>query len=190
MVYSGMNRSFLLLAFSLIFWGCKTSFKVSSDFPQSGNFDQYSSFKFFNPKNLPPANFSFSESHQKVIFNAVGDEMSMRGYRSIQEADLIVKVQGGTKSTEEVKNDQNTFYDPYYRGYGYPYFRDQYPNRYQDISRKETTIIIDMIDTKNDRLVWQGVGTGILGKKAEEVEGSIRQAIHQIFQQYPYTASE
>lgn len=184
-----MKRAIGVLLMSVFFvYGCKTSFKVTSDFPQGGDFKVYKSFKFFNPKNIPGSNFSFSEENKNIIFDAVANEMNLKGYMSIQGADVIIKVQGGTRSTQEVKNDRSPMYDPYSYRYGYPYYRDRYSSQYQDISKKETTIIIDMMDVKKDKLIWQGVGVGVLGKKANEVESKIREAIHQIFQEFPYEA--
>jgi hypothetical protein len=188
-----MKRHILLLsAILLVVGGCKTSFKVTSDTPAKGDYNRYSSFKFFNPKNIPAANFSFAEEDQDIIFDAVASELNLRGYKSVQDADLMVKIQGGTSSTQEERNDRDPFYDPYYNRYGTanyyrygdPYF-DRNSNRYRDISKKETTIIIDIIDIDKDKLIWQGVGVGVLGKKGQEVEGKIRDAIHQIFLEYP-----
>ncbi len=170
-----------------ILTSCAASFKVQTDTPNTGNFSKYKTFKFFNPKNMPGSNFSFSEENQKIIFDAIANEMKNLGYSSVQDADLIIKVQGGTKSTQEVKHDSYNNYMPNYGGY-YAYDPFYY-NEYQDISKKETTIIIDMIDTKTDKLVWEGVGTGVLGKKQAEVAGKILEAIKQIFSKYPYKAA-
>lgn len=186
---------YLLLGFTL--FSCKTAIDINVENFGKGLSAKYSTYKFYNPKNVPLSNFSFSEKNQKAIFDAVAAEMSLRGYTSVQSADLIIKVQGGTKSAREEKVDQRGgYYDPYspygnygnpYGGYGYPY-RGGYDERYRDISKKETTIIIDMIDARTDKLLWQGVAVGVLGKKAGEVELKIRESISRIFQEFPYRA--
>jgi hypothetical protein len=33
--------------------------------------------------------------------------------------------------------------------------------------------------------MWEGVGTGVLGDKAEQVENRIRAAVEQIFEKFP-----
>ncbi len=186
---------FLLIVF--VISSCKTAIDITTEDFGKGIPSRYKSYKFFNPKNLPASNFSFSEKNQKAIFDAVAAEMSLRGYTSVQNADLIVKVQGGTKSAREEKVDRRGgYYDPYgypygsygspYGGYGYPYGR--FDEQYHDISKKETTIIIDMIDARTDKLLWQGVAVGVLGKNAGEVELKIRESISRIFQEYPYRA--
>ncbi len=191
-------RIYLLLMIALI--SCKTAVNVNVEDFGRGIPAKYKSYKFFNPKNLPLSNFSFSEENQKTIFDAVAAEMRLRGYTSVQNADLIIKVQGGTKSAREEKVDNPGGYSPYgypygsygsypYGGYGYPY-RGDYDQRYRDISRKETTIIIDMIDARTDKLLWQGVATGVLGKNAGEVDAKIRETISRVFQEFPYQAGK
>ncbi len=173
----------------LIIWACSPKFKVSSDAPQPGKFKNYRTFMFFNPDKIPASNLSFSEENKSFIFDAIAAEMHDRDFKSIQKADIVIKVQGGTKSTQEVRNDRNSgFYDPYYR-YGYPY-GGNFDNQYQDISKKETTIIVDMLDAETDQLVWQGVGVGVLGKRKEDVVLKIREAIMLIFETFPYRAAK
>ena len=176
----------------IFFVSCSPKFKIQSDTPFPGDFQNYHSFKFFNPSNMPSSNFSFEEADQKVIFDAVSDEMKARGYISIQEADLIIKIQGGTKSTIEIQND-NTFYpynDPYYNYDRYGRRYPDYYNRPRDESKKESSIIIDIIDIKKDKIVWQGVAIGSIGKNETLTEIKIREAITYIFMQYPYTAGK
>ena len=54
-----------------------------------------------------------------------------------------------------------------------------------DISKKTTTIIVDVLDSKTKKLLWQGVGTGVLNDKKEKAEFMISQAISDIFLDYP-----
>jgi len=178
---------FLIVIF---FVGCSPKFKIQSDTPFPGDFKNYNSFKFYNPNNMPASNFSFNENAQKAIFDAVADEMKSRGYKSIQEADLIIKIQGGTKNAVEIKNDDR-YYSPYdYNSYNYNQYGryDDYHNRPRDQSKKETSIIIDIIDVKNDKIVWQGVGNGTLGKKESLTGIMIQEAISSIFLEYLHTS--
>ena len=183
-----MNRTLPAIAIMLIVWACSPKFKVSSDVTQPGKFKNYRTFMFFNPEKMPASNLSFGEENKSFIFDAIANEMKERGFRSTQNADIIIKVQGGTKSTTEVRNDQNSgYYDPYY-GYGNRYGRN-FDNQQQDISKKETTIIIDMLDANTNQLVWQGVGVGVLGKRKEDVVLKIREAVVSIFETFTFQAA-
>jgi hypothetical protein len=182
-----MRSIFFLLI--LFLFQCSPKFSVQSDTPFPGDFQNYHSFKFFNPKNMPASNFSFEESDQKVIFEAVSDEMKARGYKSVQDADLMIKIQGGTKNTVNIQNDNRYYpYDynyNYYNRYGRYY---DYYNRPRNESKKESTLIIDIMDIKKDKIVWQGVGIGVLGKNEALSELQIREAITNIFKEYPHSA--
>ncbi|HLF33308.1 MAG TPA: DUF4136 domain-containing protein, partial [Cyclobacteriaceae bacterium] len=132
--------------------------------------------------------------NKKLIFDAVAGEMKKRGFMSKQEADLIIKIQGGT-SREAENRPRNYYYDPYSWNsgvYGYPYYWSRDPWLYDDISKKMTSIIIDIIDGETKKLLWEGVGTGILGDKPDEVNIRIKQAVNDIFIQFPVpvTASQ
>lgn len=167
---------------------CSPKFKIQTDTPFPGDFKSYNSFKFYNPKNMPASNFSFVEEDRKVIFDAVAEEMKVRGYKSVQDADLMIKIQGGTKSSIEIQNDNNYYpYDNAYRYNRYGRYNDYY-NRPADQSKKESTIIIDLIDIKSDKIVWQGVGIGSLGKKESLTPIKLQEAITNIFLSYPHRA--
>ena len=180
-------RGIFILAIVLLLFECSPKFKIQTDTPFPGNFEYYRTFKFYNPANLPPSNFSFDEASKNVIFDAVADELKGRGYKSIQDADLMIKIQGGTNSSVEIRSDNRFYpYDTYnyYNRYGRYY--DDYYNRQRNESKKETSIIIDIIDIKKEKIVWQGVGIGTFGKKDAIGELKLREAITSIFAEYPY----
>lgn len=179
-------RSFIFCA-ALFVAACSPKFKIQSDTPFPGDFEKYATFKFYNPDNMPASNFSFEEADKKVIFDAVADEMISRGYKSQQDADLMIKIQGGTKSTIEIQNDQR-FYPNNYNYYDRYGRYDPYNDRPRDQSEKESSIIIDVIDIEREKIVWQGVGIGSFGKKEALTEIQIREGIAQIFATYTWLA--
>ena len=181
-------RVIFLLAILFIV-GCSPKFKIQTDTPYPGDFKNYHSFKFYNPENIPAANFSFEERDKKVIFDATAEEMKSRGYISRQDADLMIKIQGSTKSTIEIQND-NRYYPNSYNSYNYNQYGryNDYYDRPRDQSKKESSIIIDIIDIKKDKIIWQGVGIGTLKKNETLTEIKIREAISSIFMKYTYTA--
>ena len=167
---------------------CKSSFKVSSENLTTRNLGRLESFKFFNPANMPAANFAFSDTNKKRLFDAVAEEMINRGFTSKQEADLIIKIQGGT--THEIEDNEpyggyNDYYNRYYYVGYYPYSWSRDSRMYDDISKKTTIIIIDVMDANTDKLLWQGTGSGVLSEKEEMIEANLRKAVADIFLQFP-----
>lgn len=175
---------YILMGLFVSLISCKPTFKIQSENVQNKDFSRYNSYKFFNPASMPESNFAFSDLNKKRIYDAVAAEMNRRGYVSIQDADLIIKIQGGT--SQEIENRQPNYYYPYNYGYyGYPYSWSRDPWMYDDISRKTTMIIIDVLDAENKQLLWQGTGYGVLSDKPEMVEVNLRKAIADIFSQFP-----
>lgn len=183
---------YITLIFLITCFSCSPQFKIQSDSPFPGDFKNYNSFKFYNPENIPASNFAFSENVQKVLFDAVAEEMKSRGYKSIQDADLMIKIQGNTKNTIEIVNDNNLY--PYdHNSYNFNRRYGGYNNRYdqpRDQSKKESSIIIDIIDIKKEKIIWHGVGTGSLKKNEPLTELKIREAIAAIFMEYLHLAGE
>jgi hypothetical protein len=163
---------------------CKPTFKIQSENILNRDFSGFNSYKFFNPASMPESNFAFSDTNKKRIFDAVAEEMNRRGFNSIQDADLIIKVQGGT--SREIEDRRPTYYSPYdYGYYGYPYSHYRDPWMYDDISKKTTMIIVDILDAESKQLLWQGTGHGVLSDKPQLVEANLRQAISDIFSEFP-----
>ena len=173
---------FILGIFYMVI-GCKPTFKIQSEHIASIDNRAYKTFKFFNPSNMPASNFAFSDTNKKRIFEAIAEEMKIRSFSSQQDADLIIKVQGGT--SQEIEKKSPTFYDPYYNRYNTPYYWARDPYLYDDLSKKTTMIIVDVYDAESDRLLWQGTGSGVLSEKQDQVESSLRKAIADIFMQFP-----
>ncbi len=177
---------FIITAF-LVVVACKPLFKVQTETISPLTPELYKTFKFFNPQNMPESNFSFSDKNKKIIFDDVASELKSRGFTSIQQSDLIIKIQGGTSRQLE-SSSSNYNYDPIY-GYntflGSPYYWANDPWMDDDISKKRTTIITDASDAQSKKLIWEGVGTGVLGDKPAQVEQSIKDAITDIFSKFP-----
>jgi hypothetical protein len=176
------------ILFLFILFSCKSSFKVSSENLTNKNLGRLETFKFFNPANMPAVNFAFSDTNKKRLFDAVADEMLKRGFTSTHDADLIIKIQGGT--SHEIENKaptywDNNYYNRYYYGGYYPYSWSRDPWMYDDISKKITIIIIDLMDAGSDKLLWQGTGSGVLSDKPEMVEMNLRKAVSDIFLEFP-----
>jgi len=179
-----MKKSLVLVIFFFGLLSCKPLFKIQTESLIDISPRKYKSFKFFNPKNMPESNFSFTDKNKKIIFDAVAGELKSRNFNSIQEADLIIKIQGGT-SREIPNRSTNNYYDPYFGSTTYYNNWGNSPWMYDDISKKTTTLIIDIIDAKSKKLMWEGVGTGVLGNKSNQVENQIKTAIAGIFKKFP-----
>ena len=93
--------------------------------------------------------------------------------------DLLVTFE--TQSRERIYINN---YMPY--GYGwFPFFyHHNYPSTY---SRTQGTLYINFIDNKNQQLVWQGRGDGILNEYSKDRDKMIGNFVSRILENFPPT---
>jgi hypothetical protein len=78
-------------------------------------------------------------------------------------------------------------WSPYYWGWG-PGYGFGYGSNVS--TSTEGSLYIDLIDTKNKQLVWQGKGVGTLGnaRSVDGKEARIKEFVSHILEQYPPNA--
>lgn len=159
------------------FTSCETV-RVTTDYDQSVQFDQYRTFAFYKP-GIDQA--QISDLDKRRILNAIDQSLTAKGMTKSKEADLLVSI-----NTDAVKNVEvyNNFYG--YYGY-YPWGGYPYGSRVSTSSNTTGVLYIDLIDRKTNTLVWQGVGKGAIDpdgvpdKKTERI-GEI---VQKILDKYP-----
>ena len=120
------------------------------------------------------------------IRDAVGYAMNGRGYKiQRQNPDLIVNFRVFDKPTT-IKGYTNT---------GSDYFGPGEVNSLgdeKDIKVQPGTILVNIVDTKNDKVVWTGMASGMattsngFNRQKEKID----EATNLIFQKYPYRADK
>lgn len=167
----------VLLLLTVGFTSCNTV-KVASDYDQKVDFNQYKSFAFFKP-GIDKADIS--DLDKKRILRAIEAEMIAKGFTKSDDPDLLVSI--FTKTKENI----NIYQDRYY-GYGYgwgwyPWYWGAGPNTVSTTS--EGTLYIDLIDSKDKELVWQGMGTAALAKEVNKKQERINEIVEKILEKYP-----
>lgn len=170
--------------------GCATGPTVRTETDPEADFSRYRSFAFYSPLAMNREGYaSFTTDRAQA---AVRREMEARGY-VYDEAnpDLWVNINTYMQQRTDVYSVPDVDYGYYYsyraRSYiAVPYWRDRTEvNRYT-----EGTINIDVVDVDRNRLVWEGVSVGRVGRMRSPDERAARldQGISEIFAQYPYRA--
>ncbi|OAB79689.1 DUF4136 domain-containing protein [Cochleicola gelatinilyticus] len=167
---------FLPLLVLFVFASC-TSVRVASDYDKKANFNSYGSFAFYKP-GIDKA--KISDLDKKRILRAIESAMTSKGMIKSESPDLLVSI--FTKERERVDVYNNNF------GYGWgwnPWFYGNYGN---SVSRStEGSLYIDLIDTKTNELVWQGIGTASLhtGSDIDKKDERIREIVNEVLAEYP-----
>jgi hypothetical protein len=170
-----------LLLLVLIITSCSTV-RVVSDYDREANFDQYSSYAFYKP-GIDKA--EISDLDKKRILRAIDAELSAKGLNKGESPDLLVSI--FTKERERVDVYNNNF------GWGWGWNPWWYGGWGNTVSTStEGSLYVDLIDTKTNELVWQGVGTArlITSGNIDKKEERIREIVREIMMQYPPGAAQ
>lgn len=162
---------FILMAVGLL-TSCQ-SVRVATDYDESIDFSQYTSFAFYKP-GIDKA--EISDLDKRRILRAIDHSLLVKGMTKSEEASLLVSIM--TDSAKEMN-----VYPGYYGYYG-PWWG--YPNNYVSV-RTEGILYIDLIDRATNTLIWQGVGKGIIepSGSVEAKTKRINNIVERILEKYP-----
>lgn len=193
-------KPFLLGALlPVLLLACAPSVKVRSDADPTVNMRQYQTYGFFSQLGIEGENYSgLLGQHFR---DAISTEMDKRSYTQAGSPQLQINVTIGTEDKVRV----NTYQDPYlYGGYygrggyghyggmgmgmGYPYGGGTRTTVHQ---YTEANVYIDMVDSQEHKMVWQGVATFTLTDKLQEnVRQTIHDTVEKVFTEFPVAAPQ
>lgn len=181
----------------LLIWSACNPIRVISDYDLRADFSQYKTFALSEPRDVDPTDPLLNQLNQNRLRREITEQMEQRGYtQSDDDPDLAVNIYVKITPYHEVyvARDYHLPYWGYYRYYGHwGYYRYWGPGwtPMRDIVREyqEGTLVIDLVDTKENQLVWHGVSVGLLEELPSDPNALIRQAVKAVFDQYPYVAS-
>jgi len=156
----------------MLFSSCATV-NVRTDYDSSTDFSQYKTFAFYK-KGIDKA--KISDLDKRRILRAVEAELIAKGMTKSSNPDLLVSI--FAKSTKKIDVYQDPFWHPFYYG---SYWGT-------NVSRyTEGTLLVDLIDNKGKKLLWQGVGKGALNTsgKVDKKEARIKEFVAEIMARFP-----
>jgi len=173
-----------MLIAALFMFSCGPSLKVTSDYDKSIDFQQYKSFSL--DKSNDSARQSVSSFNQERITNAVRSEMIKKSFQESSSPDLIVHTAVIMKDMQSVTANTNYYgYGGYYRPYGWGGGMSTAHTTYDVQNYKDGSLIIDVVDTKTQKLVWEGVGNKQIDKPSKDLDKAISDAIASIMESFP-----
>ena len=120
--------------------------------------------------------------------------MCARGYQRSDTPQLQINVSIGAEDKVRVNTYQDPYlYGGYYGRYGYGYHGGPwgYPSstRTTVTQYTEANVYIDMVDSSEHKMVWQGVATfTVTDKIQEQIRESVYNTVDKIFAQFPVPA--
>lgn len=162
-----------------------SSVRVSSDYDETADFNQYKTYGYLKD-GIDKA--EISDLDKKRIMRAIDDEFVKKGFTKSEKPALLVNI--FTKATKEVNvNRFGGYYGWGGWGYGYGWGWGGpwgWGGNYNSVSTStEGTLYIDLIDASKKELVWQGVGKGVLTFDRDKKQELINEFVAGIMKEYP-----
>jgi hypothetical protein len=175
--------SFWFVALLLV--ACSPEIQVQTDFDPDYDLWTYKTFDWGQKVNIEEGMnpFRYNELNDKRIKSAVQNQLTGRGYQLAEaNPDLVLHYHIIVKDKSVLATE------PY--GYNYSsYWMRMETNIY---SYREGTLILDLMDSKTNNLIWRGWAVSPLNSsyKPEEIEKLINKAVFKIFKKFPKTKKQ
>jgi hypothetical protein len=195
-----INLSIFLLIF--ISTGC-SSVQIFSDFDRTADFSKYKTYAWLPKSDSIQDLFHDNPIMEKNLKFYVNNEMTARGYKvDINYPDLLIEYHTMIERKQQIVNNPvysnpaNTYYGPYpynryNRPYPYGFNNTPYITGYttQVIDYNEGTLVIDVIDRKQNQHIWRGWSVGTVSDM-NNLETVIEKDIKRIFKKYPLSVPQ
>ena len=190
-----MRLLYCILVFFLLA-GCSSSLQVVSDFNGGLDFSAYRTYNFYEPDTLIDhmvLPVIVNSLNQRRLENAIVEEMELRGYVKSEDPDILITYFLRVENKTEYQATAYNYGSPYYGGYGYYGYYSGYGYGWTEVNSYEYkvgTLVIDLVDSRKNELIWYGAGSKALQENPKHVEQEINDAVTRIFYQYRWIAGE
>lgn len=165
---------FILLVASLGLSSC-SPFKVRSDYAQTANFTSYKTYK------IRIDDLKLNDIDKDRVLNELSKQLQTKGLQPGESPDLIVNVKANHKKITDINTT-----NPYGMwGWGGGFGWGIGMNRTWTSNYNEGAIIVDLVDAQTQKLVWQGIGSGIAVDRPKAKQKQIPQIVAEIMANYP-----
>lgn len=179
------NGLFLtLLSFSVLLSACGSSYKIlKTRKADSFKLSDYPTYGFFDVEATGDTLSRNYEQNVGIIKEAIAKNLQARGLDEARDASLKINIALNVK--EQVQTRQTDF-----RTDGLPRYMGQrrYSWKSEEVvtgKYREGTIVVDLVDAANNRMVWQGGASGIIPEKTKNFKEDINQAISEVVAKIP-----
>ena len=175
-----MIKSLLLALTVTMMVSCKPTLKVTADYDKSADFSTYKTFSLYylvTSKNVTKFN-------EERIWNSIRQEMKQKGYvENDHNPDIVVNAISVVNNKKYLSANSS--------GYGHGGVLRPYggmlsgSGTVQAVQYKEGSLLIDIIDSKTNKLVWEGVGSAEFEKQPKDMDKAIKNAVNKILETFP-----
>ncbi len=173
---------------ALVLFMSSCGIQVSSNYNQSVNFNEFKTYNFLD-EGIEKS--SLDAITKQAVLSAIEADLATKGYtKTTTNPQILVNIFTKTQQELDIQNNYNypNFYEPYGfdSGWGYtPYWN---PEETTTVTTElEGKLYIDILNPSTKTLIWQGVGTGLVGgaNTQAKVEKLVQQYVTSILANYP-----
>jgi hypothetical protein len=172
---------YILLALLLCLSACASEQVQYAERQPNANFSAYKTYNFMDVTARNEAAFQGPGTGVETLKQAIGREMSRRGYQQSPAPDLWVNI--GVVTADKVQTRETTLRDaPLYIGQRNYHWQSQnvVVGHYE-----EGTATVEVVDAARQELVWHGAVKSVLTPDATKLTKRIDDAVAALFARYP-----
>lgn len=180
------NLRLIPILFLGLLYSCAPTVKVTTDYDHAINFSEYKTFAVYD---LRAQEGQVNQLNVDRVAKAIRNEMLAKGFTESSNPDLKVNAVSILKNKTSVSANTNFYgYGGMYRPYGYwggGAMMGGANTTFDTYDYVDGSLVIDIVSTKTDKLVWQGIGNAEIDSKPDNPEEFINGAIKKILTGFP-----
>ncbi|QLC66718.1 DUF4136 domain-containing protein [Flavobacterium sp. LPB0248] len=169
-----------------LFYSCSPTVKVTTDYDHAANFSEYKTFAVYD---LKAQQGQVNQLNVDRVAKAIRNEMLAKGFTESSNPDLKVNAVSILKNKTSVSANTDFYgYGGMYRPYGYwggGAMMGGANTTFNTYDYVDGSLVIDIVSTKTDKLVWQGIGNAEIDSRPDNPEQFINDAIKKILTGFP-----
>lgn len=169
-----MNRKYFILLIVTLGLASCSPFQVKSDYAETANFNEYKTYK------LRIDDLKLNDIDKDRVLNEVSKQLKTKGLSVSDNPDLIVNVKANHKKIQDVQSSPYGMY-----GWGGSFGWGIGMSRTWTSDYNQGALILDLIDARTQKLVWQGIGSGISVDSPRTKQKQIPEIVAEIMANYP-----
>ncbi|MCG8435852.1 MAG: DUF4136 domain-containing protein [Gammaproteobacteria bacterium] len=179
----------LLLTLVIIVGATACAPLVKYEHDPTADFSGYQTFTWISPEHSTDVTVDDpildSELLENRVKHAVSQAMLEKGLRETMDGDADIGVTYHTSSRERIRSTGPRFSIGFHRGHHHGHHSLAFGHNFYDVdSYAEGTLIIDIIDQANERLVWRGWRSALVDQRQYSDE-AVQTSVYEILQDFP-----
>ncbi|WP_018676795.1 DUF4136 domain-containing protein [Riemerella columbina] len=150
-------------------------FQIKTDYAQSAPFGTYKTY------TLNTEHLKVNDLDKDRIISEVSKQLAQKGFKTSANADVIVNIQATHKKIQDIRSTHpNAMW-----GWGGPWGWGFGVGHTWTSNYNSGTLVVDIIDNQTNKLVWQGIGSGINVDNPQAKQKEIPQIVSELFNRFP-----